>query len=120
MVTSLKPVLAMFSSPLPRSEIVAVPPVDCSLKIIAPPSAPLTPPLAVIVALPAVLVSTKIKSAPVRLGAALPLMTKLALAAVALPLNSMWLPASPLVVPPSAVKLPSAAVANWLKPMLLS
>jgi hypothetical protein len=96
--------LPISNSPLPRSEILAVPPFAWSSKTIAPPSLPSTPPLAVIVALAAVLLSVKTKAVPARPDPMPPLIIKVPLAAVAPLKKEMSLPTSPMVLAPTAVK----------------
>src|SRR5438128_10289766 len=118
-VSSLWPCRPMSSSPLLNKARLAVPPSDCLLKKIVPPSPPPDPPFTVLVAFPALALSKKVITAPAASCTVPPLMTKAASAAVVLSLKLIRPPASPLAVAPLAVKRPCAAVANWVKPISL-
>src|SRR5207302_7472531 len=99
----------MSNSALPLSVMLALPPLDLSSKEITPPSEPPTPPLAVMFALAAVVVSMKANVVADSPAPKPPPMTKVALSAVAMLSNKMKPPCSPLVLPPTVVKVPSPA-----------
>jgi hypothetical protein len=102
--------LLISSFALPLSVIVAVLQVDVFWKEITPPLEPFTPPLAVILAFAAVVLSMKsnvVADSPTPIA---PLMTKVALSAVAVLSKRMKAPCSPLVLPPTVVKVPSPAL----------
>ena len=69
----------MSNSALPESVILHVPPLDCSSKEITPPSEPSTPPLAVMLAVAAVVLSTKVNDVAAKPAPIPPLMTKVAI-----------------------------------------
>src|SRR5437016_11194523 len=92
--------------------MLALPPLDLSSKEITPPSEPSTPPLAVMLAAAAVVLSMKANVVLASPAPKPPPMTKVALSAVAVLSNKMKPPCSPLVLPPTVVKVPTPALEN--------